>query len=179
MRDLTARLKTIQAAAGSRHSEQISMDAMPAAPAVAPDPVEEKGFDWPPDIDDPVWPREEILAALEQGATSRALTLALQALADLASDPSFADVAIPLTKAADPGEAWKRAYKTYTRYAPQIIAAGHRNDLDAACDLFGRAAQEVSEIYSGIDTGDPMAEQLSLAVYEALSRLYDAHKTDA
>lgn len=179
MRDLSARFKAIQAAAGGDPSEQISMDSLTSnAPAAATDPVEQgKVIAFP--SAPPVWPRADIIAALEKGASSYALTLCLQAIAVLAGDPSFAAEAVPLAKPAQTGEEWKRAYKTYARYAPQIIDAGRRNDLDAACDLFGRAAQEVSEIYSGINAGDPMAEQLSLAVYEALSRLYDAGKADA
>lgn len=179
MRDLSARFKAIQAAAGGNPTEQISMDTLTnSAPSAAPAPVEQgKVIAFP--SAPPVWPRADILVALEKGASSYALTLCLQAIADLAGDPSFAAEAVPLAKPAQTGEEWKRAYKTYSRYAPQIIDAGRRNDLDAACDLFGRAAQEVSEIYSCINPGDPMAEQLSLAVYEALSRLYDANKTDA
>lgn len=177
MRDLSARFKAIQAAAGGDPSEQISMDELTSsAPSATPAPVEGKVISFP--SAPTVWPRADILAALEKGASSYALTLCLQAIADLTGDQSFADEAVPLAKPTKTGEEWKRAYKTYVRYAPQVIDAGHRNDLDAACDLFGRAAQEVSEIYSGINAGDPMAEQLSLAVYEALSRLYDAHKTD-
>ncbi|MGN1307368.1 MAG: hypothetical protein ACI4V3_06845 [Faecousia sp.] len=180
MRDLSARFKAIQAAAGGHPTEQISMDTMiGSTPTVVPEPVERKGFDWPSDVATPVWPRADILAALEKGASSYALTLCLQAIADLAGDPSFAAEALPLAKPAQTGEEWKRAYKTYVRYAPQIIDAGRRNDLDAACDLFSRAAQEVSEIYSDINPGDPMAEQLSIAVYEALSRLYNAGEADA
>lgn len=178
MRDLSARFKAIQAAAGGDPSEQISMDVLTSsAPSATPAPVEGKVISFP--SAPTVWPRADILAALEKGASSYALTLCLQAIADLTGDQSFAAEAVPLAKPTKTGEEWKRAYKTYARYAPQIIDAGHRNDLDAACDLFERAAQEVSEIYSGINAGDPMAEQLSLAVYEALSRLYDAHKTDA
>lgn len=178
MRDLSARFKNIQAAAGARPTEQTALDlAASSTPAGVSDPVEKRGFDWPPDVKPIDWPRAEIIAALEKGAASYALTLALQALADLAADPGFATEAVPLAKPTKTGEEWKRAYKTYTRYAPQIIDAGRRNDNDAACDLFGGAAQEVGEIYSSVNPGDPMAEQLALAVYEALSRLYDANTT--
>lgn len=161
MSDLSSRFKAIKAAAGADPTEHKD------APAVTPDPVGQKLHDWP---------RAEILAALEKGASSYALTLALQALADLAADPGFATEAVPLAKPTKTGEEWKRAYKTYTRYAPQIIDAGRRNDNDAACDLFGGAAQEVGEIYSSVNPGDPMAETLAVAVYEALSRCYDSHR---
>lgn len=174
MRDLSARLKTIQAAAGAQPTEQTALDLTAPAPAVAPDPVEPKGFDWPADVAPVSWPRSEIIAALQKGAASYALTLSLQALADLAHDPGFAAEAVPLAKPTKTGEEWKRAYKTYARYAQPIREAGQKQDVDAACDLFTAASQEVSEIFSGILSGDPMCEQLSLAVYEALSRIYDA-----
>lgn len=161
MSDLSSRFKAIKAAAGADPTEHKD------APTVTPDPVGQKLHDWP---------RAEILAALEKGASSYALTLALQALADLAADPGFATEAVPLAKPTKTGEEWKRAYKTYARYAPQIIDAGRRNDNDAACDLFGGAAQEVGEIYSSVNPGDPMAETLAVAVYEALSRCYDSHR---
>lgn len=176
MRDLSARLKTIQAAAGAQPTEQTALDLTAPAPAVAPDPVEPKGFDWPPNVAPVSWPRSEIIAALQKGAASYALTLSLQALADLTHDPGFAAEAVPLAKPTKTGEEWKRAYKTYARYAPQLNDAGRRNDNDAACDLFTGASQEVSEIYSATNPGDPMAEQLALAVYEALSRCYDASR---
>lgn len=176
MRDLSARLKTIQAAAGAQPTEQTTLDLNAPAPVVAPDPVEPKGFDWPPDIAPVRWPRTEIIAALQKGATSYALTLSLQALADLTHDPGFASEAVPLAKQAKTGEEWRRAYKTYTRYAPLLTDAGRRDDNDAACDLSDAALKEVSEIYSIINPGDPMAEQLALAVYEALSRCYDASR---
>ena len=161
MSDLSSRFKAIKAAAGADPTEHKD------APTVTPDPVGQKPHDWP---------RAEILAALEKGASSYALTLALQALADLAADPGFATEAVPLAKPTKTGEEWRRAYKTYARYAPQIIDAGRRNDNDAACDLFGGAAQEVGEIYSSVNPGDPMAETLAVAVYEALSRCYDSHR---
>lgn len=176
MRDLSARLKTIQAAAGAQPTEQTALNLTAHAPTVAPDPVEPKGFDWPPDIAPVSWPRAEIIAALQKGATSYALTLSLQALADLTHDPGFASEAVPLAKPSATGEEWKRAYKTYARYAPQLIDVGRRNDNDAACDLFAGASHEVSEIYSATNPGDPMAEQLALAVYEALSRCYNASR---
>lgn len=172
MRNLSVRLKTIQAAAGAQPTEQTALDL---APAVVHDPVEPKGADWPLDIQ-PVWPRSEIIAALQKGATSHAITLSLQALADLTHDPIFAAEAVPLAKPTKTGEEWKRAYKTYARYAPKLIDAGQRNDNDAACNLFSCASQEVGEIYSVINPGDPMTEQLALAVYEALSRCYDEHR---
>lgn len=168
MRDFTSRLKTIQAAAGGNPAEQTSLipDAS-SSPAVAPEPVGQKAQSWP---------RSEIIAALEKGATSYALTLSLQALSLLANDPSFDAEAGRLVKPAQTGEEWKRAFKTYSRYAEQIAEAGRKQDADAACELFSRAAQEVGDIYSSIAPGDPMAEQLALAVYEALSRLFDAGK---
>ena len=166
MRSSLTLLKNIQAAAGGDPSEQLRMDDKPSsAPAVAPNPVEEKL---------PAWPRAEILAALEKGSTAYALTLSLQALGSLAKDQAFATEAAKLVKPTDPGEAWKRAYKTYARYAKPIKEAGQKQDADAACDLFSRAAEEVGEIFSGIAPGDPMCEQLSLAVYEALGRIYEA-----
>ena len=173
MRDLSARFKAIQAAAGGDPSEQISMDTLSSsAPSTAPAPVEGKVISFP--SAPPVWPRADILAALEKGASSYALTLCLQAIADLTGDQSFAAEAVPLAKPTKTGEAWKRAYKTYARYAQPIREAGQKQDADAACDLFTAASQEASEIFSGILSGDPMCEQLSLAVYEALSRIYDA-----
>lgn len=175
MRDLSVRLKTIQAAAGAQPTEQTALDLTATAPAVAPDPVEPKGVDWPLDIQS-VLPRSEIITALQKGATSYALALSLQALADLIHDPGFAAEAVPLAKPTKTGEEWKRAYKTYERYAPKLIDAGQRNDNDAACNLFACAFQEVSEIYCVINPGDPMTEQLALAVYEALSRCYDEHR---
>lgn len=172
MRDLSARFKGIQAAAGNIQTEQTAL-VMPASSCSAPDPVEKKGFEWPPEVAPPVWPRDEILVELQKGATSRALTLALQALADLAQDPAFAEAALPLAQAAKTtGEEWKRAFKTYSRYAPLLIEAGSRDDYEAACEIASGAAQEVSEIYTLIPD-DPMAEQLALGVYEALSRVYE------
>ena len=159
MRSSLTLLKSIQADTGEAAAKPSS------TPAVTPNPVEEKL---------PAWPRAEILAALEKGSSSYALALSLQALGTLAKDQAFADAAAKLTKPTDPGEAWKRAYKTYARYAQPIREAGQKQDADAACDLFSRAAEEVGEIFSGITPGDPMCEQLSLAVYEALSRIYDA-----
>ena len=159
MRSSLTLLKSIQADTGEAAAKPSS------TPAVAPNPVEEKL---------PAWPRAEILAALEKGSTAYALTLSLQALAALAKDQAFGSEAAKLVKPTDPGEAWKRAYKTYARYAQPIREAGQKQDTDAACDLFTAASQEVSEIFSGILSGDPMCEQLSLAVYEALSRVYDA-----
>ena len=159
MRSSLTLLKSIQADTGEAAAKPSS------TPAVTPNPVEEKLS---------AWPRAEILAALEKGSSSYALALSLQALGTLAKDQVFADAAAKLTKPTDPGEAWKRAYKTYARYAQPIGEAGQKQDADAACDLFTAASQEVSEIFSGILSGDPMCEQLSLAVYEALSRIYDA-----
>ena len=154
MRSSLTLLKSIQADTGEAAAVQTSMEIKPSStPAVTPNPVEEKP---------PAWPRAEILAALEKGSSSYAL------------DQAFADAAAKLTKPTDPGEAWKRAYKTYARYVQPIREAGQKQDVDAACDLFTAASQEVSEIFSGILSGDPMCEQLSLAVYEALSRIYDA-----
>lgn len=172
MRDLSARFKGIQAAAGGNPSEQISMDALTSsAPSAAHDPVEQgKVIAFP--SAPPVWPRADILAALEKGASSYALTLCLQAIADLASDPSFAAEAVPLAKPAQTGEEWKRAFRTYSRYAPLLIEAGSRDDYEAACEIASGAAQEVNEIYTLIP-GDPMSEQLALGVYEALSRVYE------
>lgn len=180
MKDLTDRLKAIQAAAGGDPSEQAALDLdIAGAPEASSEPVEP-----PPALPQrravPVlWARAEILAALERGAVSQALPLALQALADVTGDRAFAAEALPLVKPANTGEEWKRAFKTYSRYAPQVIDASSRNDTDAACDLFGGAAQEAGEIYSGIVAGDPMAEELALAVYDALARLYDAHRVSA
>ena len=166
MRSSLTLLKSIQSDTGEAAAVQTSMEIKPSStPAVTPNPVEEKP---------PAWPRAEILAALEKGSSSYALALSLQALGTLAKDQAFADEAAKLTKPTDPGEAWKRAYKTYARYAQPIREAGQKQDVDAACDLFTAASQEVSEIFSGILSGDPMCEQLSLAVYEALSRIYDA-----
>lgn len=172
MRDLSARFKGIQAAAGGDPSEQISMDALTSsAPSSAHDPVEQgKVIAFP--SAPPVWPRADILAALEKGASSYALTLCLQAIADLAGDPSFAAEAVPLAKLAQTGEEWKRAFRTYSRYAPLLIEAGSRDDYEAACEIASGAAQEVNEIYTLIP-GDPMSEQLALGVYEALSRVYE------
>lgn len=180
MRDLSARFKAIQAAAGGDPSEQTALDLDTAgAPEVSSEPVE-----TPPALPQqravPVsWARAEILAALERGAVSQALPLALQALADVTGDRAFAAEALPLVKPANTGEEWKRAFKTYSRYAPQVIDASSRGDTDTACDLFGGAAREAGEIFSGIIPGDPMAEELALAVYDALSRLYDAHRAGA
>ena len=166
MRSSLTLLKSIQADTGEAAAVQTSMGIKPSStPAVTPNPAEEKS---------PAWPRAEILAALEKGSSSYALALSLQALGTLANDQAFADAAAKLTKPTDPGEAWKRAYKTYARYVQPIREAGQKQDVDAACDLFTAASQEVSEIFSGILSGDPMCEQLSLAVYEALSRIYDA-----
>lgn len=166
MRSSLTLLKSIQADTREAAAVQTSIAGKPSGtPAVTPNPVEEKL---------PAWPRAEILAALEKGSSSYALALSLQALGTLAKDQAFADAAAKLTKPTDPGEAWKRAYKTYARYAQPIREAGQKQDADAACDLFTAASQEVSEIFSGILSGDPMCEQLSLAVYEALSRIYDA-----
>lgn len=172
MRDLSARFKAIQAAAGGDPSEQISMDTMTgSAPATAPAPVEQgKVISFP--SAPPVWPRADILAALEKGASSYALTLALQALSDLTQDPAFAEAALSLAQPAKTGEEWKRAFRTYSRYAPLLTEAGSRDDYEAACEIVSGAAQEVSEIYSLIP-GDPMSEQLALGVYEALSRVYE------
>ena len=168
MRSSLTLLKSIQAAAGGNPVEQITMDMLTSStPAVTPNPVEEKL---------PAWPRAEILAALEKGSSSHALALSLQALGTLAKDQAFADAAAKLTKPTDPGEAWKRAYKTYTRYAQPIREAGQKQDTDAACDLFSDAAQEVCGIYSEINSGDPIAEHLAIAVYEALSQLFDMQK---
>ena len=161
MRSTLTLLKSIQADTGEAAANPSS------TPAVTPNPVEEKL---------PAWPRAEILAALEKGSSSYALALSLQALGTLAKDQAFADEAAKLNKPTDPGEAWKRAYKTYARFAMPIREAGQKQDVDAACDLFTAASQEVSEIFSGILSGDPMCEQLSLAVYEALSLCYDAHR---
>lgn len=173
MRDLSARIKAIQAAAGGNPVEQISMDMLTSSNSAADhDPVEQRGVDLPPNVKQIDWPRADIIAALEQGASSRALILCLQAVSALSGDPSFAVEAIPLAKPVQTGEAWKRAYRTYSRYAQKIIDAGRRNDLDAACDLFSDAAQEVGGICSE-NPGDPIAEQLAIAVYEALSQLYD------
>lgn len=171
MRDLSARFKGIQAAAGSIQTEQTAL-VMPASSSSAPDPVEKKGFEWPPEVAPPVWPRDEILADLQKGSTAHALTLALQALADLTQDPAFAESALPLAQPAKTGEEWKRAFRTYSRYAPLLTEAGSRDDYEAACEIVSGAAQEVNEIYTLIP-GDPMSEQLALGVYEALSRVYE------
>lgn len=174
MRDFSACIKAIQAAAGGKPVEQITMDMLTSSNSAADhDPVEQRGVDPPPNVNRIDWPRADIIAALEKGASSRALLLCLQAISDLSGDPSFAAEAIPLTKAAQTGEAWKRAYRTYSRYAPMIIDAGRRNDMDAACDLFSDAAQDVSGICS---EGDPISEHLAIAVYEALSQLFDMQK---
>lgn len=164
MRSSLTLLKSIQAAAGGNPVEQITMDMLASStPAVTPNPVEEKL---------PAWPRAEILAALEKGSSSYALALSLQALGTLAKDQAFADAAAKLIKPTDPGEEWKRAFRTYSRYAPLLTEAGSRDDYEAACEIVSGAAQEVSEIYSLIP-GDPMSEQLALGVYEALSRVYE------
>lgn len=168
MRSSLTLLKSIQADTGEAAAVQTSMGIKPSStPAVTPNPVEEKF---------PAWPRAEILAALEKGSSSYALALSLQALGTLAKDQAFTDEAAKLTKPTDPGEAWKRAYKTYARYVQPIREAGQKQDVDAACELFGGAAQEVGEIYSSVNPGDPMAETLAVAVYEALSRCYDSHR---
>lgn len=173
MRDLSARFKGIQEAAGGNTAEPATLNqAASRTPATVHLPVEQMGFDWPPEVSAPVWPRDEILADLQKGSTAHALTLALQALADLTQDPAFAESALPLAQPAKTGEEWKRAFRTYSRYAPLLTEAGSRDDYEAACEIVSGAAQEVNEIYTLIP-GDPMSEQLALGVYEALSRVYE------
>lgn len=76
MKDLTDRLKAIQAAAGGDPSEQAALDLdIAGAPEASSEPVEP-----PPALPQrravPVlWARAEILAALERGAVSQALPL--------------------------------------------------------------------------------------------------------
>lgn len=177
MKDLSSRLRGIQAAAGGFPAEQtaLALDASSTsagAPASAPkEPTNEQPTTAP--TPSQAWARAEILDALQKGATSRALVLSLQAISTLAADPAFAAAALPLTRPTSTGEEWKRAYKTYSRYAARLADAGHRQDNDAACELLSAAAQEVSEIYSASSPGDPIAEQLALCVYEALACLYE------
>lgn len=161
-----SRFLSIQSAAGGAITEQVSIDmATPTKPTeIKREPVEKSC---------PAWPRAEIIAALEQGASSKALLLSLQAIVSLTGDRAFGAEAQRLASPAQPAEAWKRAWKTWSRYEDQIRAAGRNDDLDTAHQLFDTAGREVCEIFSGIIPGDIMSEQLALAVYEGLSRAWD------
>lgn len=120
------------------------------------------------------WKRGEILAALECGATSKALLLSLQAITDLTGDQAFGEEATALTKPATASEAWKRAYKTYSRFEKKIREAGRKQDFEEACSLFEEASHEVVEIFLTVGSGDdPMADELGSAVYNALGQVYE------
>lgn len=160
MRDLLARFKSIQAAAGAHPTEQTALALDDSSGPL--NPVEAR----------PSWPRDEILSALKRGASGEALTLSLQAVSALANDPAFGSEAVALARPVQPGEEWKRAFKTYQRYAQRVIDTGRAGNAEEACKLFADAAKEVSEIYSCVTPFDPMAEQLAMAVYEALTQLY-------
>lgn len=172
MSNTLSRILSIQSAAGGMTAEQVSIDMATSTKAAESkrEPVEEGC---------PAWPRAEIIAALEQGASSKALLLSLQAIAALTGDRAFGAEAQRLASPAQPAEAWKRAWKTWSRYEEQIRAAGRNGDLDTAHQLFDTAGREVCEIFSGIVPGDIMSEQLALAVYEGLSRAWDEGSAEA
>lgn len=115
----------------------------------------------------------EILQALEAGASTQALTLSLQLLGK--ENPSFLSRAMKLLRPATPDEAWRMAYRTYTRHRKRILAAASLPPEDAI-PLFQAAAQDCSAIYN---IGGSMARKLALAVCEALEEEYTAVRRQA
>lgn len=111
--------------------------------------------------------KQEILMALEMGATTKALSLALSALGR--DDSVFMGKAAQHMRPASTDEAWRMAYRTYSRYRERIpsVVSGMAED---AVELFAAASQECSEIYN---IGGNMAHELACAVCEALSKEYN------
>lgn len=112
--------------------------------------------------------KETILQALSAGSSTGALALSLQAIG--AGDPAFLEKATQLMQPATPGEEWRMAYKTFSRYCGAIEAAAASADpAEAALPVFQAAGLECSAIYN---TGSVIARELALAVLEALDKTY-------
>ncbi len=109
-----------------------------------------------------------ILSALEAGSLTGALALCLVELGR--EDPHFTQEATALLRPAAPDEAWRMAYRTYTRHRERILAAACAPPEDTI-PLFQAAAQDSSAIYN---IGGSMARKLAVAVCEALEEEYTA-----
>lgn len=70
-------------------------------------------------------------------------------------------------------EAWRGAYRTFTKYAPALRNAAHKDDEnEEAAALFMTAAEELKAIFA---TGGD-AEILSIGLYEMLEDVYKREK---
>lgn len=70
-------------------------------------------------------------------------------------------------------EAWRGAYRTFTKYASALRIAAHKDDEnEEAAALFMAAAEELKAIYAA--GGD--AEILSTGLYEMLEAVYNQEK---
>lgn len=112
--------------------------------------------------------KESILQALAAGSTTGALALCIQAIG--AGDPAFTEKAVQLMQPASTGEAWRMAFKTYDRHKGRIQAAAAADEpSDAAIPVFQEAGQECARIFN---VGGNIAQEMAMAVYEALNRDY-------
>lgn len=112
--------------------------------------------------------KESILQALSAGSTTGALALSLQAIG--AGDPAFLERATQLMQPAAPGEAWRMAFRTFEKRSQEIErAAAQADPAEAALPVFQAAAQECAAIYN---TGSIIAQEIAMAVYEALDKTY-------
>ena len=76
--------------------------------------------------------RIALVDAMQEGRTAKALSLALQAIADLAGDRELVD--LDAQSRAAMGEEWKRAYKVWTMHSPRIRTAMTQAEKLAAYD---------------------------------------------
>lgn len=112
--------------------------------------------------------KESILQALAVGSSTGALALCIQVIG--AGDPAFTEKAVQLMKPASTGEAWRMAFKTYDRQRERIqVAAAADEPSEAAIPVFQEAGQECARIYN---VGGNIAQEMAMAVYEALNRDY-------
>lgn len=112
--------------------------------------------------------KESILQALAAGSSTGALALCIQAIG--AGDPAFTEKAVQLMKPAPTGEAWRMAFKTYDRHRERIHAAAAADEpSEAAIPVFQEAGQECARIYN---VGGNIAQEMAMAIYEALNRDY-------
>ena len=112
--------------------------------------------------------KESILQALAEGSSTGALALCIQAIG--AGDPAFTEKAVQLMKPASTGEAWRMAFKTYDRHRERIRAVAAADEpSEAAIPVFQEAGQECARIYN---VGGNIAQEMAMAVYEALNRDY-------
>lgn len=167
------RLYAIKVAAESSAANQAesgaSQTSIPSSALAAP--TEAKPVEWN---------RADTIAALEQGDTSKALLLSLQAIAQITGDQELGDLAQQLVRPSDAGEIWKRACEMYLRFKDKAEECGRRRDRAAATDLFEGASYALTDLFVCPGIGcDPIGDELGAAVYSALGRVYEEAERDA